>query len=240
MAAYNKKEKCLICGGDNIYSNQADGAKCLFCGESFYTNTICENGHYVCEQCRTERAIEMITSICKKTRKKEAINIAYELLMNKWVKMHGSEHTYLVAAVLLSAYKNRGYGAATANWSFPKNLEEARLRTMKIPPGTCGYWGCAGEAISCGIFASLTLRAAPMSVRERGTANLLCSKVLEQISIYGGPRCSKRETFIAILTTSQFTEEYWQMPLTDFDGVECTFHPRNEDCIGERCPFFPK
>jgi len=240
MAVQDKKEKCLICGGKHIYSNKAVGAKCLFCGESFYTHLVCENGHYVCEECHTERAVEMITSICKKTKKKEAINIAFELLMNKWVRMHAPEHAYLVAAVLLTAYKNRGYGQMTANWSFAANLEEARIRTMKIPQDACGYWGCCGEAISCGIFASLTLKASPMSVRERGTANLICAKALEEISHYGGPRCSKRDAFIAILTTSQFTEEYWQMPLTDFNGIECLFYSKNTDCITERCPFYPK
>jgi len=212
----------------------------MFCNEYFYTNLVCENGHYICEDCHTQRAVEIVTSICRKTKKKEVINIAYEVMMNKWVKMHGSEHPYMVVAVLLAAYKNRGYGEMTANWSFPVNLEEAKNRTMKIPSGACGYWGCCGEALACGIFASLVLKATPMSVGERGTANLITAKVLEQISTYGGPRCSKRDTFIALLTTSQFTEEYWHMPLTDFEGVECAFSSKNWDCITGRCPFYPK
>ena len=240
MAAYDKNDKCMICGGNHNYSEDVINVQCMFCGESFYTNLICENGHYICEDCHTQRALEMITSHCRKTTKKEAINIAYELLTNKWVKMHGSEHPYLVAAVLLTAYKNRGYGVKAANWAFYANLDEAKNRAMKIPSGSCGYWGCSGEAIGCGIFASLILKATPASDEERSTANLITSKVLEQIAVYGGPRCSKRDTFLAILTTSQFTEEYWRAPLTNFEGVECMFYERNMDCTSERCPFFPK
>jgi hypothetical protein len=239
MAAYDKKEKCMICGDNHVFSEGAVGVQCMFCGDSFYANLVCENGHYVCEECHTQRAYEMITSICRKTKKKEAINIAYELMTNKWVKMHGAEHPYLVVAVLLAAYKNRGYGAMTANWSFTANLAEAKNRVMKIPPGPCGYWGCCGEAIAAGIFASLVLKTAPMSVGERGTANSITAKVLEQISVYGGPRCSKRDAFIALLTTSEFTKEYWHMPLTDFESVECLFYGRNPDCIKGRCPFYP-
>jgi hypothetical protein len=161
-------------------------------------------------------------------------------MMDKWIKMHGPEYPYLVAAVLLTAYKNRGYATKTAKRSFQALLDEAKKRAMKITANSCGYWGCSGEAIGAGIFASLVLGVSPMSVRERGYANLLTSKVLAQIALHGGPRCSKRESLIAILTTSQFMAEHWQMPLTDFEGVECMFFSGNVDCIGGRCPFFPK
>jgi hypothetical protein len=212
----------------------------MFCGEVFYTNLVCGNGHYVCDDCHTERAIEMITDVCRKTKKREAINIAYELLMNKWMKLHGTEHHYLVAAVLLTAYKNRGYSANAENWSFVANLSEAKNRTTKIPAGACGYFGCSGEAIACGIFASVVLKATPMSVKERGAANLLTSKALEEIAMFGGPRCSKRDTFTAIFTASRFTDEYWKKPLSEFEGVECMFSDRNQDCIKQLCPFHPK
>jgi hypothetical protein len=187
-----------------------------------------------------ERALDTITHICEQSKHKEAIAIAYELMMDKWVKMHGPEHPYLVAAVLLTAYKNRGYNTRTAKKSFQSLLDEAKKRAMKIAVNSCGYWGCSGEAIGAGIFASLVLGVSPMSVRERGHANLITSKVLEQIAVHGGPRCSKRESLIAILVTSKLTEEHWEMPLTDFEGVECIFYNRNIDCIGKRCPFFPK
>ena len=236
---YDKINKCLICGGDNIYSGNAASMQCMFCGESYYTNIVCEYGHFICGDCHLERALEMITSICEKSNKREAINIAYELLMNKWIKMHGTEHPYIVAAVLLTAYKNRGYGGKIPGKVFQAYLNEAKNRAMKIPPGSCGYWGCCGEAIGAGIFASIALKPTPMSVRERGFANMITSKVLEEIAVYGGPRCSKRETFIAILTTSKYTEEQLGMTLTDFEGIECIFYERNPDCQAAKCPFHP-
>jgi len=236
----NKNDNCLICGENQIYPKIAISSQCMFCGEFFYATNICKNGHYVCEECHMKRSLDTITHVCEKSTKKEAIAIAFELMMDKWIKMHGAEHPYLVAAVLLTAYKNRGYKTKTAKASFQAMLDEAKKRAAKIPANSCGYWGCSGEAIGAGIFASLVLGVSPMSVGERGQANFLTSKVLEQISLHGGPRCCKRESLIAILTTSQYTKENWQMPLTDFEGVECLFSNKNVDCIGGRCPFSPK
>ena len=236
----NNSDTCLICGQNQIFPRNSISTQCMFCGEFFYAHNVCKNGHYVCEECHMERSLDTITHICEKSKHKEVIAIAFELMMDKWIKIHGPEHPYLVAAVLLTAYKNRGYSTKTAKKSFQALLDEAKKRSMKIAVNSCGYWGCSGEALGAGIFASLVLGASPMSVGERAHANLITSKVLEQIAMYGGPRCSKRESLLAILAASKFTEEHWQMPLTDFEGVECMFHDKNVDCIGGRCPFFPK
>ncbi|MCL1809625.1 MAG: DUF5714 domain-containing protein [Clostridiales bacterium] len=239
MAAYDKNDKCPICGGRHIYSEAAVRTNCMFCGELFYTNLTCENGHYVCDDCHLERGLAEITSICMSSRKKEAISLGYELMMNKWVKTHGSEHSFLVAATLLTTYKNRGYGTEAVTRNFSKLLEEAKNRTMKIPANSCSYWGCAGEAIGSGVFASLILKATHMSAGELRFANAITAGVLEQVAACGGPRCSKRETLIAILETSRFTEEHWRMPLTGFQGALCEFFNRNPDCTGDNCPFYP-
>jgi len=240
MAGFHKGEQCLICG-ENLYSSEnLVSRQCIFCGEFFYTNLVCENGHHVCDECQMERALETITHICLKSKKREVVAIAYELMTNKWIKMHGPEHYFLVAAVLLTSYKNRGYNADMTKWAFESMLEEARKRAVKIPANSCGYWGCAGEAIGCGIFASLILKVSPMSVRERGSANMITSKALEQIAMHGGPRCSKRDSLTAILTASQFAEANWNAPLTGFQGVECLFSDRNPDCTKARCPYYPK
>jgi predicted RNA-binding Zn-ribbon protein involved in translation (DUF1610 family) len=237
MAEIDKKEKCLICDNKIYYSERHMSMQCAFCGEFFYTNSICKNRHYICDECHIKRAIESITQYCEKTTQKEAVAIAFKLMNDKWVRMHGPEHAFLVTAVLITAYKNRGYNG---KWSFEATLDEAKKRAMKIPTNSCAYWGCAGEAIGSGIFASLVLKASPISVSERANANMITSRVLEQIAVYGGPRCSKRESLIAILVSSQFTEEYWKKPLSDFQGVECIFFEKNTECIKGRCPFFPK
>lgn len=232
--------KCLICGEACRYSASAKSTQCMFCGESFYANIICENGHYICDECQTERALEFITETCSKSRKKEAMALAFELMSNKWVKMHGQEHAYLVAAVLLTAHRNRKHPTKAVYRNFPAMLDEARKRTGRIPVNSCSYWGCSGEAIGCGVFASIVLKTSPMSEAERREANLLTSRALEQISVCGGPRCSKRDSITAILVASQFTEERWKAPLTDFEGVECIFFKGNRDCIKGDCPFFPE
>jgi hypothetical protein len=66
-----ESDKCLICGETRYYSKSVKSMQCMFCGDSFYTNYVCENGHFVCEECRVERALEIITSTCEKSRDKE-------------------------------------------------------------------------------------------------------------------------------------------------------------------------
>lgn len=234
-----KYVKCLICGGTCYYSKDVKSMPCMFCGDSFYTNFVCENDHYVCDECQMGRALEMITATCEESKKKEAIALAFQMMTNKWLKIDGPEYPYLVAATLLTAYKNRGYSTKTANRKFPSILDEAKKRALKIAMNPREYWGCSGEAIGCGIFASLIPKVTPAAKSERGAANLLTSRVLEQISIYGGPRCGKRESLIAIFVASQFAEEHWNMPLTDFEGAECIFYKDNPECTKSECPFFP-
>ncbi|MCL1810580.1 MAG: DUF5714 domain-containing protein [Clostridiales bacterium] len=240
MTAYYKNEICLICGGGNIYSKSAVRTQCMFCGEPFYVNLICENGHYVCDDCHLERSLAEITDICMKNKQKEAVGIAFELMMNKWVRANGPEHPFLVAATLLTAYKNRGYGTEPFTRNFSKLLEEAQSRTLKIPENSSSFWGCAGEAIACGIFAGLILNTTQMSTVEFRFANAITAEALGQIAEYGGPRCSKRESLIAIIEASQFTDKNWHMPLTDFAGAECKFFNANPDCTGSKCPFYPE
>jgi hypothetical protein len=161
-------------------------------------------------------------------------------MSNKWINASGQEYPYMVAAALLTVFKNRGYSSKSVKRNYPSLLDEAKKRSLKIAANSSWYWGCGGEAIACGIFASLILQVTPVSKAGRTAANLLTSKVLEETSAYGGSRCGKREALIAVLVTSQYSEEEWKMPLTDFDVAECIFFNENSDCSGSECPFFPK
>lgn len=234
-----KNAGCLICGEKLVYSENAVGMRCMFCGEAFYTNAVCGNDHYVCDECHAARALEMIMSGCLKSKRNDALAITYDLMMNKWVPMHGPEHHFLVAAALLTAYNAR-YGKDTPGFDLQMELEEALKRTQRVPGGFCGFWGCCGIAIGAGIFASVVLKANPLSGAERGTANLITAKALEQIAAFGGPRCCKRESFSTIFAVSEFTAENWRMPLTEYQGIECRFFDRNYECTVGKCPFHPR
>ena len=51
---------CLICSSKLIYFTEA----CEICGKKFNSNARCENGHFVCDECHGEKALENIVSLC--------------------------------------------------------------------------------------------------------------------------------------------------------------------------------
>ena len=60
---------------------------------------------------------------------------------------------------------------------------------------------------------------------------------IEEIGELGGPRCCKRSSFISILNAIDFAEEHLGVKMKKSE-VNCTFSGPNNQCIGERCPFY--
>ena len=238
MPGFKKNVRCPLCGEKLAIMKEAVDMRCAVCGDAFYTDGLCKNKHYVCGGCQLERALEKIASGCLNINSNDALAIGYELLMSRWIAVNGPEHHFLTAAALLTAYHRRYSVDNIAGADIEDALREARSRTMKIPDGACGFWGCCGAAAAAGIFVSLVLKAMPSSGTERGAANRVTAQALARISETGEPRCCKRETFTAIFTASRFAEEQWGLPLTDYQGAECHFYHLNDDCAKERCSFY--
>jgi hypothetical protein len=147
------------------------------------------------------------------------------------IKMHGPEHHFLVPAVLLAAYYNRA-----GNLQEKKiKIVKARERAEKILGGFCGTHGNCGAAVGTGIFASLITNATPLSKKEWKESNMVTAKSLSIIAEYGGPRCCKRNTFLAINTVTE------HFNIADFYGdknIKCEFSNFNKECLKGNCPFF--
>ncbi len=118
-----------------------------------------------------------------------------------------------------------------------------KKRGSQVPGGTCGFWGCCGAAVSTRIFVSLVTGATPLSGKSWGLSNQMTSRALAQIGAIDGPRCCKRNAFLAMKEAVRFAEEHLpnaegkkiQMELPD--EIICTFTSKNHQCIGKRCPF---
>lgn len=63
------------------------------------------------------------------------------------------------------------------------------------------------------------------------------SKALGSLSEVGGPRCCKRDAFLAFQKAIEYVNENYDMKL-DANTIECVYSSRNEQCIKERCPFY--
>ncbi|MBR3175092.1 MAG: SAM-dependent methyltransferase, partial [Oscillospiraceae bacterium] len=52
----------------------------------------------------------------------------------------------------------------------------------------------------------------------------------------GGPRCCKRDSFLAILSAIEFVKDHFGIEM-EKPEVICRYSSRNNQCIGKRCPF---
>ncbi len=227
-------EGCFICGKPLTYFKTAKQLSCYICGTEHSTNASCEDGHYVCDSCHAEKGLIFITQYASQTQSKNPISIATGMMENPSINMHGPEHHYLVAAALLTAYKN-----SDGKIDLPKALQNALQRARRVPGGICGLWGSCGAGIGTGIFTSVITGATPLAGEEWSLANQATARSLATIAANGGPRCCKRNTYLAITEAVGFVKEHFNRTMELPQEITCRFAPRNRQCRKEKCLYFP-
>ena len=56
----------------------------------------------------------------------------------------------------------------------------------------------------------------------------------------GGPRCCKRNSFLAISEAVRFSEEELRVRMESGPAsINCEFHDLNKECRKSACPFYP-
>ena len=226
-------ENCMVCGKPLVYFETARTKNCYICGASVGTNAACEDGHYICDTCHSEKGILLITFETGNTSSRNPIKIAADIMKNKEINMHGPEHHYLVVASLLASYENAG-----GTVDLKSALQAARQRSKNVPGGICGLWGSCGAGIASGIFISIITGATPLSEQEWSLANQMTSRSLLIISENGGPRCCKRNSNLAIFEAASFVREHFGIAMELPDHVICEFSHRNSQCRGSACLYF--
>lgn len=227
---------CMVCGRPLRYISEPVERECAYCHQVKKTDTVCEDGHFVCDRCHQLGADDAIEQYCVTTEEKDPVRIAMALMQNPVVHMHGPEHHFLVPAVLLAAYCNVTGGKEKK----AKLIATARERAAAIPGGACGFMGDCGAAVGTGIFISLVTGATPLSRSEWQQANMVVAKSLMTIAENGGPRCCKRNTFLAIQGAVAFTAEHLGVKIPLDPEVTCRFFGMNAECRTTDCPFYPE
>ena len=246
----NYTEGCLICGSKIVYFDNEKEVDCSVCGKEFSSNALCEKGHFVCDECHRKKGFEDIKAIARLSSSINPIEIADEMMGMDTIHMHGPEHHFLVAVALLTSYSNLKKSDELEEKN-PCNLYDseginndiifkAEERALKVPGGICGFWGSCGAAIGAGIFISIITEATPLTVESWSKANLAVSNALKTISENGGPRCCKRNTFLAITTTVDFLGEYFDVHLEMPETIECKYYSRNNECKLNKCIYYKK
>ena len=226
---------CLVCGEELVYQKETAPIECFYCRQVYDSNVKCLNEHYVCDSCHSLPAIDLIESYCNSSSSEDPLELALTLMRNPKVKMHGPEHHFLVPAVLLAAY----YNSKKDPDEKATKIRMAKKRASQILGGFCGFYGDCGAAVGTGIFMSLITGATPLSVAEWRLANLVTAKSLLSVAEHGGPRCCKRNTYLALLEAVDFLKENLGVTLKINKKLECEFHDLNRECLGKNCPFHP-
>lgn len=224
-------EECLICKARLEYLAEDEMMECAICHKQELSKTRCVDGHYVCSECHTQ-GMDSIFGLCLLETSRDPIVILTKMMAMPFCHMHGPEHHVMVGAALLTAYKNAG-----GNLDFPKALHEMYRRGKAVPGGACGFWGACGAGVSAGQFMAIVTDSTPLAVTPWGLSNQMTATALDSIGKHGGPRCCKRDSYLAILAAIDFAAEHLDVQMEKSTPV-CTRSRQNNQCIGKRCPFF--
>lgn len=137
----------------------------------------------------------------------------------------------MVGAALLTAYKNAG-----GELDHEKALLEMYSRGKAVPGGVCGFWGACGAGISSGIYMSIVTKSTPLTEEPWKLSNKMTSRALDKIGENGGPRCCKRDSYLAIIEAVKFTEEKLGVKM-EIGEIKCSRSDMNNQCIKGKCPF---
>lgn len=226
------KDECIICSAPIEYLEKDEMMECVLCHKKEQSKTRCVNGHYVCNDCHT-KGMDAIIGICTKETSKNPIEIIRKMMAEPFCHMHGPEHHVMVGSALLTAFKNAG-----GDIDLHEALLEMMSRGKAVPGGVCGFWGACGAGISTGMFVSIISGSTPLTEKPWGMSNKMTSKALDAIGSVGGPRCCKRDSYLAILAAIDFVKENFDIEMEKTD-IKCIHYMKNNQCIGNRCPFRP-
>lgn len=225
-------ETCPICRESVIRLRTEAPMECAVCRRKEPGRAGCRNGHYVCAACR-EKGLDQIFAYCLASESSNPIEIVRGLMALPFCHIHGPEHHVMVGAALLTAYRNAGGQIALA-----PALAEMYSRAKQVPGGACGYWGACGAGVSTGMFISIITGSGPLKGKQWRLPNLMTSQALAAIGSCGGPRCCKRDSYLAILSAIDVVKEQFGIGMTKPE-IACTHFPQNSQCIKAECPFFP-
>ena len=224
------KEECMICKAPLEYLPADVMMECAICHKKEPSKTRCINGHYVCSECHMA-GLDAIFSLCMAETSTDPIEIIRRMMVQPFCHMHGPEHHVMVGAALLTAFKNAG-----GQIDLEAALNEMVSRGKAVPGGVCGFWGACGAGISAGQFVAIATASTPLAIEPWGLANRMTSAALGEIGNVGGPRCCKRDSYLAILAAIDFAQEHLGVEMTRTVPT-CTHSGQNNQCIGKRCPF---
>ncbi len=182
-----------------------------------------------------QQRCEKIVCACLQEKSKNPVEIFNDIAKQDFMRIHGPEHHVLDGAAVLTAFYNAG-----GSINLSESLQEIVRRGMQMPGATCGQWGVCGAVSSMGAALSIIDGTGPLSVDDSwGSHMLFTSAALGKLAKVGGPRCCKRDAFLAFEEAVKYINEKYGVVL-ELSDIKCSYSSKNEQCIAQKCPFYKK
>lgn len=218
---------CPVCGKPVV---EKEGV-CDACGSAEGVHA-CPDGHLSCTRCLDSDVMRRIVEYCDTCDSRDPYAVFDSLVALDGMRMHDFKHHVAVGASLIAAYCN-----ITGDGRKRQFLEKMSERGRKVPPGSCGLMGNCGAAVSVGTFLSIITGTTPYSEEGWAEANRATAECLLRMADIGGPRCCKRNSYIAIETGSVLAGRHGcRMPA--HPSIVCGRSADNAECIKGRCPYY--
>lgn len=182
-----------------------------------------------------EQRGKLVIKECLETDSKCPVDVFVTIAKKDFIRIHGPEHHILDGAVLLTAFYNAG-----GKIELEKALDELMNRALSMPGAMCGLWGVCGAVTALGAALSIIDGTGPLSSDGSWGRHMnYTSSALSEIAKTNGPRCCKRDGFLSLKEAVKYVNENYGVTLEDRE-ITCSFFDRNEQCIGDKCPFMKK
>ena len=230
-----KTENCLVCGETLVYSDKTLVVSCCYCGGKDTAHILCPTGHYICERCHNQDALQFIENIILTSTSTSPLDIAELAMSVPTLSMLGCQHAYIAGGSLLAAIKNSGKMPVT-----DEDIKEMFSRTRKQAlGGYCGLTGVCGIVPALGACISiLTGSRCGKDKEQRLTMEMvvLASRVIADLT---GPSCCKAYVRSSVYAAVDFLREHLHINLSAGKKAECRFSDRHpHGCRKERCPYY--
>jgi hypothetical protein len=205
---------------------------CCFCGETSPANAVCANGHFVCDSCHSQDAYTLIRHICLTSPETDMITLINTIRSHPAVPLHGPEHHFAIAGVIVATYRNLGGHMTDAD------IITAIERGKGVPGGTCGFWGGCGAPLGAGIAFGVILKSTPVTPTERQIVQALTGTLISSISTIEAARCCQREIWTVLKKVAAISARILPIALKAEGDAHCGQRHLNKECPGKTCPWF--
>ncbi len=234
-AVGRKTENCMICSAALLYKERAVDSHCTYCNKLEPAHILCPNGHYICEQCHNNDAMQLVENIIFTTKSTDPGEIAEIAFSIDNLPMLGCTHAYIAGGSLMAALRNEG--TIKINDS---DIKEVLSRTEKqAHGGYCGLTGVCGVSPAIGACFSVLTGSKCGADKEQRITMEVVSKVTAAITKLTGPSCCKAYVRKALATAISFVESFFGVTLSSLHNSECKHsnkHPHG--CRKSQCPYY--